>query len=112
VGPDEAGGVLADVSLLAPELGEVIRYVHDPLAAPESQRELVSIVSLANEFAHLTGMTFFRGTADTEVVVTGLPAWQLLSRSYPKMSGWDVARLGFELEKESRASESFMRVSR
>lgn len=111
VSPEDAGGVLAEVSRLPADMQQVIRFVHDPAAAPKEARELVSLVSLANELAHLFGLTFFRGTADSEVVLTALPAWRLLSSAHPEMVGWDLARFGLELEKEGQASESFLRAS-
>lgn len=108
---ETAGELLADVSHLAPETLDVIRHLHDPSHAPDERRTLVSVVSLANELAHLAGLTFFRGTAEVEVVVSELPAWKALSAGRPEMTRWDVARLIFELEREHAASEAFVNVS-
>ncbi len=109
---EEAGDVLAEASSLAAETREIIRYHRDPAAAPGAVRPLVAAVSLGNELAHLAGMTFFRGSAEVEVVVTRLPAWELLCRAHPRMAQWDVERLVFELEREYEASQAFVRETR
>ena len=108
---EAAGEILADVSHLAPETIEVVRHLHDPSRAPEPDRVLVSVVSLGNELAHLAGLTFFRGTAEVEVVISELPAWKELSARKPEIGSWDIARLVFELERENAASEAFVNVS-
>lgn len=110
--PADAGAVLAEVSELAPELREVIVHHANPREAPGAVRDLVSTVSLANELAHLSGITFYRGSAEVEVVIPELPAWQLLAASHPEMAGWDLALLVFELEREYAASNDFVRETR
>jgi len=107
-----AGDVLAEVSQLANETRQIILHVHDPNGAPEDLRPLVSVVSLANEFAHLSGFTFFRGSAEVEIVVHKLPSWRILTALRPEMGGWDLTRLLFDLEREQAASQDFVRVSR
>ncbi len=106
---DDAGLVLAEVSQLADSIQLVIRHHRDPVQAPPEARPLVCVVSLANQMAHLCGLTFFRGTADVEVVIEELPAWQLLAERHPQMAQWDVARLVFELEREYQATQDFVR---
>jgi HD-like signal output (HDOD) protein len=108
----DAGAILAEVSGVPGDVLAVIRFHHAPQQAPEAQRVLVGAVSLANELAHLAGMTFCRGTADVEVVVTELPAWRMLQEACPVMEQWDVARLVFELEREHAASQGFVREVR
>ncbi len=105
---DEAGDILAEVSHLAPGTRAVVRHHREPAGAPAELRPLVAVVSLANQMAHLAGMTFFRGTADVEIVVTELPAWRILSAGHPEMARWDVARLVFELEREHEATQEFV----
>lgn len=105
------GDVLAEVSHLAPETREVIRHLHAPLQAQEELRPLVCLVSLSNELAHLAGLTFFRGTAEVEVVIPELPGWKGLIAGRPDMAGWDIAKLVFDLEREQAASQAFVKVS-
>jgi HD-like signal output (HDOD) protein len=109
---ETAGGILAEVSNLATETREVVLHAHHPSRASEPFRPLVSVVSLANEFAHLSGLTFFRGSADVEVVVEQLQGWTYLSGLKPEMADWDVLRLIFDLEREHAASQDFIHISR
>jgi HD-like signal output (HDOD) protein len=111
VGTETAGAILAQVCQLAPETQEVILHVHDPAQAPKTARPVAALVSLANELAHLAGLTFFRGTAEVEVVIPELPAWKLLREARPQMAAWDLERLVFDLEREHAASQDFVRIS-
>jgi HD-like signal output (HDOD) protein len=108
VSTQEAGAILAEVSGVPVKVRSAIRYHKDPALAPAEHRTLVSVLSLANELAHLAGMTFCRGTADVEVVITELPAWRWLQADFPAMGQWDVARLVFALEREFDASQGFV----
>ncbi|MBI5014510.1 MAG: HDOD domain-containing protein [Deltaproteobacteria bacterium] len=111
LGTEAAGALLAEVSQLAPETQEVILRLHQPAQATEPTRPLVALVSLANELAHLAGLTFFRGTAEVEVVIPELPAWGLLCAARPQMACWDLERLVFDLEHEHAASQEFVHIS-
>lgn len=108
---EAAGDILAEASKLAPSTREVIRHLHAPDQAPANSRALVAVVSLANELAHLYGLTFFRGTAEMEVVLTSLPAWKVLVGLEPETAQWDLARLVLEIEREQAASQDFIRAS-
>ncbi len=108
IGTPEAGELLAEASGLAQDVRLAIRHQRTPDEAPPESAALVGTVSLANELAHLAGMTFGRGTADVEVVVRELPAWRLLEQLRPAMAEWDVARLVFDLEREYEASQGFV----
>lgn len=108
---ETAGAILAEASELASETRETILHLHDPTQAPPECRTEAAVVSLANELAHLAGLTFFRGTAEVEVVVTRLPAWNVLLALRPQMGEWDVDRMVFALEREHAASQDFVRIS-
>ncbi|WP_040858055.1 HDOD domain-containing protein [Thiorhodovibrio frisius] len=49
----ELGGALAECWGLPPVLCDILRYHHDPAAAPEGSREAVALVHIANTGAHL-----------------------------------------------------------
>ena len=93
----DSGQMLAQHWGLAEELTSVISYHHDVEQA-KLHPVLVAIVSLSDTLCRMRGLGYgFYEPKQTDFLDD--PAWRILTREYPHMAEFDLARFTFELDE-------------
>lgn len=93
----DSGKMLAQHWGLAEELTSVIFYHHDVEQA-KLHPVLVAIVSLSDTLCRMRGLGYgFYEPKQTDFLDD--PAWRILTREYPHMAEFDLARFTFELDE-------------
>lgn len=104
----EVGAWLAEKWNLPPSLMAVIRYHHEPAAAPGAP-PLVALIHFADLLCKAKGIGF-----DGDICGVALQddeAWAALRRIRPVAEDLDLERLTFELDDEIERSREFIQLS-
>lgn len=92
----ESGKLLAEHWNLPPDLHDVIEFHHTPELAASSSA-LVAIVNLSDLLCRLRGMGYGYDEI-CQIDFHEAQAWNLLSKTIPKLDDLDIARFTFELD--------------
>jgi len=93
----ESGEILARHWNLAPDIGSVIRHHHDVQQA-KLHPVLVALVNLCDLLCRMRGLGY--GYYESrEVDFLEEPAWWILTKEYPHLEQFDLARFTFEMDE-------------
>lgn len=104
---NEVGYEISKLWKLPNDLSQVLFYHTHPNNSPQ-QKELISIVRLADLFAEIWGADFYEGIKELKVDES-IP-WKVLSESYPEMNDLDIEVFTFNLEQDFMKTTEFLKI--
>lgn len=104
---NEIGFEISKLWKLPKELSQIM-YNHTKPSDSIDNKELVSLVRLADLFAEIWGADFYEGILELSVEDTD--SWKILTNSYPEMRDLDIEVFTFELEREFYKTTEFLKI--
>lgn len=104
---NEIGFEISKLWKLPKELSQIM-YNHTKPADANDNKELISLVRLADLFAEIWGADFYEGILELSVEDT--ESWNILTKSYPEMNELDIEVFTFELERDFYKTTEFLKI--
>lgn len=104
---NEIGFEISKLWKLPKELSQIM-YNHTKPSESIENKELISLVRLADLFAEIWGADFYEGI--TELSIEDTDSWKILTNSYPEMKDLDIEVFTFELEREFYKTTEFLKI--
>lgn len=104
---NEIGFEVSKLWKLPKELSQIM-FNHTKPAEAVDNKELISLVRLADIFAEIWGADFYEGIL--EVTIENTDSWKILTNSYPEMKDLDIEIFTFELEKDFYKTTEFLKI--
>lgn len=104
---NEVGFEISKLWKLPKELSQIMHNHTNPSESIEN-KELVSLVRLADLFAEIWGADFYEGILELSIEDTD--SWKILTSSYPELKDLDIEMFTFELERDFYRSAEFLKI--
>jgi HD-like signal output (HDOD) protein len=105
---DTVGGWLMEKWRLPPIFGEVARYHHSVIDAPEKSNIVVAIVNVADQLARLKGFGFGGDTTGVDFSITD--SFKILEKKNHEIIDLDVFKLVWDLDGAHEEIEEMQRM--